>query len=498
MAIETGAHFHQNFRRPLDVKNFLPAMHVGNDKRGHVFPLGGERDFSQLLHVLPHRLVVLPLCVEPEQQSSLCGVSDDTRVLAGEVECGRGVYGHRLIDEVFSGDEHFPHLHLVLRERAGLVGADDRGGPHGFARVHLAYKIIRPQHLAHGVGQSERDGHRQTLRHGNDDQRDCDHDGVQGIRHEMRHIHLGQQPVMKSDDEPHKNGEESHDDGHALQIPHLGELPDDEPEEQGRDWREDPHLPSPFEIDEQLEHDDGPREAVADVGDELSESVELLVERCLHLLLHLVFPFELECQFLTGGQLLGLLRVFLLLLVDVDAHDGLHDFSVLRAVSHGEHLRQSVSLHDLRPSIDTVRRISGLRVGELLVHSLLVDWLPRQRGLVHAEVDRLKQGGVGRNFLAGLQDENVSDDDVAFGNFHSITVSDHRHFLPVVHAVEQCELMLSLQFEIECQSCGQEYGDEDADRFKKHGKGLMQSPVFVGRYTHSQHTHHKQDDDERV
>ena len=64
--------------------------------------------------------------------------------------------------------------HLVLRQRAGLVGADRRGGTQRLDRGEFADQRVALDHLAHAEGQADRDDGGQTFRHGGDGQADGD------------------------------------------------------------------------------------------------------------------------------------------------------------------------------------------------------------------------------------------------------------------------------------------------------------------------------------
>ena len=69
---------------------------------------------------------------------------------------------------------HLLNVHLILRERARLVGANHVGAAHRLTGRHLSHQIIVEQHFLNGEGQRKRDGKRQSL--GNSDDHNCDGD----------------------------------------------------------------------------------------------------------------------------------------------------------------------------------------------------------------------------------------------------------------------------------------------------------------------------------
>ena len=132
-------------------------------------------------------LIVYAVLVEPQQQGNLRGVANALAALGVEVcRCvqrdGRaqqfvvGVVGLKV-----------GHLHLVLRQRARLVGADHGHGAHRFARVQLAHEVVVLQHAAHVERQAQRHGHRHALGHGHDDKRYGHHEVLQ---HDLGHAQV--------------------------------------------------------------------------------------------------------------------------------------------------------------------------------------------------------------------------------------------------------------------------------------------------------------------
>ncbi len=88
--------------------------------------------------------------------------------------CGRlvagAVHGH-----LTTRRPHVHDRHLVARQRAGLVGADERRRSQRLHRVELAHQRVLGGHVLRRTGQRQRDGRQQPLRH----ERHRDADGEQ-------------------------------------------------------------------------------------------------------------------------------------------------------------------------------------------------------------------------------------------------------------------------------------------------------------------------------
>ena len=125
--------------------------------------------------------------------------------------------------------------HLVLGERARLVGTDDSGGTHRLAGMHLAHQIVGLQHLAHAEGKAQGDRHRQSFGHGADHERHGYHDGLEEIGNEFHRVEAGRMEHIEEHSAQHN------DDAHQI----------------------------------------------ARLGDEFAQAVELLVERRLHTVVYL-------------------------------------------------------------------------------------------------------------------------------------------------------------------------------------------------------------------
>ena len=174
---------HDNLGRALDQQQALPAGALHNGC--HIFchrregQLGHGLDTVADIHVIHTRIM------QPEQQGALGGIAQcHDLALVAVVEKGGAVAGDALAHESarlvvahrvapFQAIEvGLIDLHLVLGERAGLVGTDDRGGAHGLAGMHAPNQIVVLQHLAHAQCKRQGDAHGQSLGHRHHDE--CD------------------------------------------------------------------------------------------------------------------------------------------------------------------------------------------------------------------------------------------------------------------------------------------------------------------------------------
>ena len=128
-----------------------------------------------------------------------------------------------------------PHLHPVLGKGSRLVGADNGGGTHGFAGVHLAHQIVALKHTAHAQCKAQSDAHGQTFGHRYHNKCHGKHHSDHGIVDEL----------------------------HAEQV--VGRI---------------------VEYSQTSDHDESTHN-VAAIGNHLSEAVELLHERRLYVVLNL-------------------------------------------------------------------------------------------------------------------------------------------------------------------------------------------------------------------
>ena len=96
-------------------------------------------------------------------------------------ELERRVETAREAVEALAGDPALRDGHSVLRQGAGLVGADLRHAAHGLARGQVAHEVLVAHHALGRVGERDRDGERQTLGHGDDHDRDRDDEELHNV-----------------------------------------------------------------------------------------------------------------------------------------------------------------------------------------------------------------------------------------------------------------------------------------------------------------------------
>ena len=153
-ACRVAAHSEHNLGRSLDVQQPAPVGRFNH--RGHVFAFCREGEFLQTFHAGAQRPVVGPPAVQPQKQRSLRGITQYPGRPLRPVKLRRGIDSNSLADHLVRGIAEkvgVRHLHAVLRQCAGLVGAYHRGGAHGLAGMHLANQIVGAQHGTHAVGQ---------------------------------------------------------------------------------------------------------------------------------------------------------------------------------------------------------------------------------------------------------------------------------------------------------------------------------------------------------
>ena len=79
---------------------------------------------------------------------------------------GRGVQRNSIYQWRFGRkNAQLCHLHLVLGKRSRLVGTYHGDGPHRFASVQFAHKVVAFKHSAHVQCKAQRNGHRQSFGH---------------------------------------------------------------------------------------------------------------------------------------------------------------------------------------------------------------------------------------------------------------------------------------------------------------------------------------------
>ena len=181
------AQAHDDFGSALDQQPAVSCRVI--DDRGHHLGHGREGHQGQYLTSVARRHIVKADITQPQQQRALGGVSQRHHVgRIAVVEKSGTVAGDALAHQrcgivslvklfaVFQTIEmRLIDLHLVLGERARLVGTDYRRGAHRLAGVHATHQIVVFQHLAHAQCERQRDAHGQALRHRDNNQRDSKH-----------------------------------------------------------------------------------------------------------------------------------------------------------------------------------------------------------------------------------------------------------------------------------------------------------------------------------
>ncbi len=185
-----GAEAQHDFRRAFHVKDFF-TQQGGFRHGGHVLAFRGESKLFQHAGVFPQIQVIHAQPVQPQEERPFRGISqglDMPRIRV--IQKGGGVDGDSLPDQIAqlvfrrgsipqAVEISLVYVHLVARQGSRLVRADDGGGPHGFAGVHLAHQIIVGEHALHAQGQAQGDAHGQPFRHRDYDDGHGDHDGIQ-------------------------------------------------------------------------------------------------------------------------------------------------------------------------------------------------------------------------------------------------------------------------------------------------------------------------------
>ena len=271
--------------------------------------------------------------------------------------------------------------------------------------------------------------------------------------------------MLQIEGQAHEHNKVNHDGRHDGLPRPAGELSNDEPEE--HDGRQGQRIGQGFPVEphDESAHNDEGCEDVAELGDEVGQAGELLVEGCFHAVVNLC---------------------------------GLEHLSLLGAVAHGEHAHDAVSLHHLRAFHHVIGGIGGVGVEVGLVGALGTGRLACESALVHAELDGLQELAVGGCLTAGVEHHDVAHHHVAPGHLGDVAAPDNFHRLVVVDLVEHGKFLVGLQLEIESQARGEEDGHEDAHRLEEHLRALAEREIFVDGDTHRQYAGNQQDDDERI
>ena len=138
-------------------------------------------------------------------------------------------------------------------------------------------------------------------------------------------------------------------------------------------------------------------------------------------------------------------------------------FAYFGGVAHALYDHRAVPVGDGGSPHHAVRGIRGFLVEVGFVGRLVHHQLSGQARFVDLQRDGFDELSVGRDFLAGVQDDDVADHDVLAGYFVDFAVSDDGDGRLLTHLVEQVELLVGVVLEVEADAGGQEDGEEDAD-----------------------------------
>jgi len=144
---------------------------------GHHFPHGIEGHLSDSRKFRLLRIFV---------KSELCCVIDkrtfarlSDRFARFRIKLCVGAERHRGGKQIFVVAEMIDDRHFILRQRAGLVGADDLRTSERFDRGQLADDRVALRHVGDADGEHDRDDRRKSLRYGGDCEGDGDHKRIQ-------------------------------------------------------------------------------------------------------------------------------------------------------------------------------------------------------------------------------------------------------------------------------------------------------------------------------
>ena len=200
----------QHVGRAVDEGAELPVRHQANHRAA--FAVGVERDFVMLRQFLLDALLVAAGFVAGREQCAFGGVADDfpgpvfldeMGVVAAE-EDGRQFQQRRGVRRVrrlaleahfavrpvafagdfvaLAGDVERAHGHFAHRQRAGLVGADDRRRAERFDRGQLAHERAAAGHAQHAERERDGDDGGQPFRHGGHGEAHRGHEQLEEFR----------------------------------------------------------------------------------------------------------------------------------------------------------------------------------------------------------------------------------------------------------------------------------------------------------------------------
>ena len=207
-----------DFGRPFDAKQ-TPPRNAAADEGRHVFALGREGEPVDDFSPGPQRIVGEAALAQPGQQCPFGRIAEDAplgiekrcgvgRHDLGETGVGEGIAAHELLD-----------VHAVLREGAGLVGADDRHGAHRLAGVHPTHQVVSPEHAPHRHGERQGDTHGQPFGYGHDDDGHRNHEEVQHLLRDREPIlpeQVGEKQRLAEEDAENDDGQTDADAAYQL------------------------------------------------------------------------------------------------------------------------------------------------------------------------------------------------------------------------------------------------------------------------------------------
>ncbi len=182
------------------------------------------------------------------------------------------------------------------------------------------------------------------------------------------------------------------------------------------------------------------------MGDKFAESVKLLVQRGLDAVVNL-------CRF--------------------------KHLAIFGMVSYGKDAHYAVSLHYFGAAHRVVARKCSIVVKLRRVSCFVAYRLSGECGLVDTQHHRLKQFAVCRHLLAGVEYNNVANNNIFFCDLLRVAVAYNLHRFIIIHLVEQCKFLVGFELEDKCKTCGKKYGNENTYRLKEHPCALTKPPELI-------------------
>ena len=159
------------------------------------------------------------------REAELCRIGDkgglcrfaDGLALYG-IPLGIGAQCHAAHETVLVLGEVADDRHLVLRERAGLVGADDLRAAKRLDCRELADDRIVLAHLRDADREHDRDDGGKALRNGSNGKRDSDHEGIEHESHVAEEAHAVFQPRDDEDEGADHDADDRKDLGELVEL----------------------------------------------------------------------------------------------------------------------------------------------------------------------------------------------------------------------------------------------------------------------------------------